>query len=273
MLWYDSTPTIASVYKAITLLIISRVVQSSFSGESKRTYPQKIVNQLHIIMKFIQKTTSGKCIPAMTLLRLCAHVILISVTSSNVASDCTVTDSLTEGPFYINSNQLIRSDITDGQDGDLFELEVKLVDSSCNSVKGARIDVWHANSIGQYSGVLGNTESFLRGSQFTDENGIAAFKTIFPGWYPGRVWHIHFKIWYGEETLTSQWFAPDDQVAEIYEMCPVYYQRGDQDTALSDDWLFLSLQSPTSNILELHRETNTFDEHAIISSTAFVVVP
>jgi len=34
----------------------------------------------------------------------------------------------------------------------------------------------------------------LRGYQITDENGIAEFITIYPGWYSGRTVHIHFKI-------------------------------------------------------------------------------
>jgi protocatechuate 3,4-dioxygenase beta subunit len=37
-------------------------------------------------------------------------------------------------------------------------------------------------------------KKFLRGYQTTDANGVAEFLTIYPGWYPGRAVHIHFKI-------------------------------------------------------------------------------
>lgn len=36
--------------------------------------------------------------------------------------------------------------------------------------------------------------TFLRGIQFTDSKGQVAFETVFPGFYPGRTNHIHFKV-------------------------------------------------------------------------------
>ena len=35
---------------------------------------------------------------------------------------------------------------------------------------------------------------FLRGYQVTDANGRVRFTTIYPGAYPGRAVHIHFKV-------------------------------------------------------------------------------
>jgi protocatechuate 3,4-dioxygenase beta subunit len=37
-------------------------------------------------------------------------------------------------------------------------------------------------------------QRFLRGHHLTDTNGQAVFRTIYPGWYPRRAVHIHFKI-------------------------------------------------------------------------------
>ena len=37
-------------------------------------------------------------------------------------------------------------------------------------------------------------KKFLRGYQVTDASGRVDFVTIYPGWYPGRTAHIHFKI-------------------------------------------------------------------------------
>lgn len=59
------------------------------------------------------------------------------------------------------------------------------------------MDIWHCSSLGVYSGfAVEGTEgkTYLRGIQFTDNNGIASFKTIYPGWYVGRVTHIHIKV-------------------------------------------------------------------------------
>ena len=36
--------------------------------------------------------------------------------------------------------------------------------------------------------------TFLRGIQLTGADGAVAFQTIFPGFYQGRVNHIHFKV-------------------------------------------------------------------------------
>src|SRR6185295_1063708 len=68
--------------------------------------------------------------------------------------------------------------------------------SGCTPLSGARVDVWHCAAVGQYSDADGNTagKNFLRGYQMTDANGVTRFTTIYPGWYPGRAVHIHFKI-------------------------------------------------------------------------------
>jgi protocatechuate 3,4-dioxygenase beta subunit len=36
--------------------------------------------------------------------------------------------------------------------------------------------------------------TFLRGIQFTDDQGRVEFATVFPGFYMGRTNHIHFKV-------------------------------------------------------------------------------
>ena len=37
-------------------------------------------------------------------------------------------------------------------------------------------------------------KKFLRGHQITISRGVAKFATIYPGWYPQRTPHIHYKI-------------------------------------------------------------------------------
>ena len=71
----------------------------------------------------------------------------------------------------------------------------------CAPLPGAMVDVWQCDAMGEYSSVndtmVGfNTRDkrFLRGYQVTDADGRARFTTIYPGWYPGRAVHIHFKI-------------------------------------------------------------------------------
>jgi protocatechuate 3,4-dioxygenase beta subunit len=66
-------------------------------------------------------------------------------------------------------------------------------------VPGAQVDIWHCDAGGIYSGVKDRNfdtsgQHFLRGHQLTDARGVANFVTIYPGWYPGRSVHIHFKV-------------------------------------------------------------------------------
>jgi protocatechuate 3,4-dioxygenase beta subunit len=57
-------------------------------------------------------------------------------------------------------------------------------------LKEAKVDIWHFNAHGLYSGVQDDGtggNNFLRGYQMTDSNGTAQFNTVFPGWYEGRM--------------------------------------------------------------------------------------
>ncbi|MCL2449456.1 MAG: hypothetical protein FWD17_10955 [Polyangiaceae bacterium] len=141
------------------------------------------------------------------------------------------TDAAGQGPFFIHELEknddisLIRQDIRgrynqDAEPGVEMQLYLRVLDStstSCNQVPVPNIDVyvWHVDAQGYYSGfgtrggsdeqkpdtpyagvpstnALENTDRFLRGVQTTDENGVVAFRSIFPGWYNGRDLHIHF---------------------------------------------------------------------------------
>jgi hypothetical protein len=65
--------------------------------------------------------------------------------------------------------------------------------------------MWHCNSTGVYGGVIasgnGNTadtsnidNTWLRGIQPTNSDGVAQFSSIFPGHYTGRATHIHVMV-------------------------------------------------------------------------------
>ena len=80
-------------------------------------------------------------------------------------------------------------------------------------------------------------ESFLRGKQTTDANGLVEFETIYPGWYPGRTVHIHFKAYTDEETfVTSQMYFPDD-VSDTVFLAEPYAARGPRGTTNANDRL------------------------------------
>ena len=142
---------------------------------------------------------------------------------------CVLTPEAGEGPFYLDP-KLVRSDITSGQAGAPLELAMQIVRAGdCATLANARVDVWHADAIGLYSGyekqsgvggispALAVGQQYLRGTQFTDKQGQVRFRTIFPSWYGGRTPHVHFKVFLGgKEVVASQIFFPDEISKEIF---------------------------------------------------------
>lgn len=112
-------------------------------------------------------------------------------------STCILQPEVTQGPYYVDG-ELIRSDITEDQEGVPLYLDIQLVDTStCEPVPAVYMDLWHCNSTGVYSGVAasgnGNSDddsnldaTFLRGIVQTDINGVAQYETLVPGHYTGR---------------------------------------------------------------------------------------
>jgi len=148
---------------------------------------------------------------------------------SSGSDSCSVIPSETAGPYPgdgTNSNSsgtvnvltmsgIVRSDIRTsfGDYGDNeapgipMTVTLKLVDtgSSCASLEGYAIYLWHCDRGGNYSlyssGVT--DENYLRGVQVTDANGEVTFTTIFPACYSGRWPHMHFEIYSSIDTATS----------------------------------------------------------------------
>jgi len=160
------------------------------------------------------------------------------------ADVCVLTPEVTEGPYYFDPS-LERADITEGTEtGVPTNVRLQIVDASCKPIAGARVDIWHCNAIGLYSGYPNQTggvdttgKTFLRGTQFATANGIVEFQTIYPGWYAGRTTHMHFKVFLDETTvLTGQIFFPDALSQFIYQNVPPYVDHGhDRDVLNAND--------------------------------------
>ncbi len=161
---------------------------------------------------------------------------------------CLLTPEQTEGPYYI-ANQRIRRDITEHRPGSPLTLKLTVVDAStCRPLKGATVEVWHCDTGGRYSGFVSasagggsqpiDKRTFLRGGQRTDGTGTATFKTIYPGWYPGRTAHIHVKVHAGGNVVhTGQLYFPDKLTDSVYATAP-YNKRPARDTRNGDDSIF-----------------------------------
>ncbi len=162
---------------------------------------------------------------------------------------CILTCAATIGPCYY-SPTIIRRDITEtsnGQVGLPTRLGFRIVDAdTCQPITNATIDIWHTNSQGVYSAPIstfcnGSDPSvqqmrFGRGVQPTDANGWAFFDTFYPGWYSGRVTHIHATIRIGATAIVTTQFFFADRVSEfIYRSHPNYSNRPNRDTTNATD--------------------------------------
>jgi protocatechuate 3,4-dioxygenase beta subunit len=135
------------------------------------------------------------------------------------------------------------------QDGIPLRLILHVYDvddnGSCTPLSDAKVDIWHANSQGIYSGVQDagtGQNNFLRGYQMTDGNGTVQFTTIYPGWYEGRAIHIHVKVRNFEgsnETLewTSQFYL-NNSINEQVHTQPPYSKHGPVDMTNEEDFIY-----------------------------------
>jgi protocatechuate 3,4-dioxygenase beta subunit len=153
-----------------------------------------------------------------------------------------VSPELNAGPFYVDP-KLVRSDITEGRPGLPMTLRLQVVRADCTPVEGARVDLWHCDAGGVYSGVRNLAsgadavgQTFLRGTQATDSTGVVTFQTIFPGWYPGRTTHMHCMVHLdGNMVLTSQIFFDEAVNQAIYDDHEAYARDGARNTRNADD--------------------------------------
>jgi protocatechuate 3,4-dioxygenase beta subunit len=151
---------------------------------------------------------------------------------------CVLTPEMTEGPYYL-PHEAVRRNIAEGLPGTPLLLRLTVVDAStCKPIGNAAVDVWHANALGVYSGVQGNTGTFMRGIQRTSAAGLALFQTVYPGWYAGRAVHIHVKVHVaGNVVHTGQLFFPDALTDRVYSASP-YNTRGARDTRNATDSIY-----------------------------------
>lgn len=155
---------------------------------------------------------------------------------------CPATPRQTEGPFYFDP-ELVRQDLAEGKAGAPFRLRLQIVGAAdCAPADRARVDIWHCDAGGAYSGYdRERTQGarWLRGTQFADSNGVVTFRTLYPGWYEGRAPHIHVKAWLhgrGGE-LTSQIYFPEALSDRIYAGSD-YAGRAGRRMRNEDDFIF-----------------------------------
>ncbi len=199
--------------------------------------------------------------------------------------DCVLTPEQEEGPFYIDLAQ-VRRNIVENRPGVPLVLSLTVVDSNtCEPIRDAALDIWHCDALGVYSGEPSEGsegETYLRGIQLTDGNGLAEFATIYPGQYPGRTTHIHVKVHIGGQrsggaysgghvSHTGQLFSSDQHDAEVFALAP-YDRNTVEITPRNSDGVF-RYQHGSSSVLALARVGNSLARDGFAARATLGVDP
>jgi protocatechuate 3,4-dioxygenase beta subunit len=170
------------------------------------------------------------------------------VVTRSVAGTCVLTATETDGPFplyvILTNTTIVRSDIRESKTGVPLTLTLTLLDSgaNCAALSGAAVSLWQCDKDGLYSGY--NTVSnagqtgltYLRGIQVSNGAGQVSFTTIFPGWYAGRITHLHVQVYLNDNltvtaTATTQLAFPQAVTTAVYNTA--LYTKG-QNTSVAD---------------------------------------
>lgn len=184
--------------------------------------------------------------------------------SGSSSSACLVAPDEVEGPYpYVGgeiTNPLQRVDITGGQTGLPLTMNFTVVNTnnSCAPVPGARVDIWHCNKDGYYSGYGSQTggslgtqsylgETWLRGYQLADSNGKLQFTSIYPGWYQGRATHIHLEVYVsGILKKTTQITFPET-ISDAVHVTSLYAAHGINTIRNANDGIFSNSATDLAN--------------------------
>ncbi len=163
---------------------------------------------------------------------------------------CVLIPTETEGPFPLdltNNATFFRTDIREGKPGTTLKVKLRVVGlSNCLPMQNCRVHIWHCDAAGVYSGYNnamnpGDTAAtYLRGHQITDAAGEVEFTTVFPGWYNGRIAHIHFKVYPSSGTAAVSQFTWDIPTKNaLYAANTAAYTKGaDGTTSFASDGIF-----------------------------------
>ncbi|KAI0008830.1 Intradiol ring-cleavage dioxygenase [Xylariaceae sp. FL0662B] len=182
---------------------------------------------------------------------------------------CVLAPETVWGPYGVDG-EIMRHDLRESQEGVDIYMDIGLIDvDTCEPLSGAALTIWNCNASGFYSGFTGvnpdtvelldgwtkrddgttDDETFLRGVQISDQNGMVEFLTKFPGYYTSRTTHVHVTVQTDIRNGTSysassvqhlgQVFFEEDLINSIYALEPYSAHLATLDRVTnSDDSLF-----------------------------------
>lgn len=182
-------------------------------------------------------------------------------------NNCVLIPSETAGPFPLDLTAnpfYFRQDVRESKTGVQLNLKLKIIGlSNCLPMQNARVNIWHCDKDGLYSG-YGDQQglTYLRGYQMTNANGEVEFVTIFPGWYTGRICHIHFQVYLSSSyAAISQLTFPIATKNAIYAANPSLYTKGTDPLTFSNDNIFSDGYTYQLATLTPNTQTGGYDSY------------
>lgn len=167
----------------------------------------------------------------------------------DASGTCVLIPTETAGPFPLDltaNTTFYRADITEDRTGVPLNVKLKILgEDNCGVMQNVRVNIWHCDKDGLYSGYSQTNNpgqaglTYLRGYQMTDSNGEVEFQTIFPGWYSGRICHIHFQVY-----VSSSYAAISQLTFDVATKNSIYtnnsslYTKGTDPMTLASDNIF-----------------------------------
>ncbi|NUO03345.1 MAG: hypothetical protein HUU01_22265 [Saprospiraceae bacterium] len=190
----------------------------------------------------------------------------LSMPSSKVLADsvykmrvnsCTLIPAETAGPFPLDltaNTFYLRQDVRENRTGTQLNLKMKIIGlANCEPMPNVRVNIWQCDKDGNYSGYgTQSGQTYLRGYQMADANGEVEFITIVPGWYNGRVCHIHFQVYVSASYAAISQLTFDHSTVNAVYAANALYTKGpdpltpDTDNIFSDGYA-LQLATLTPN--------------------------
>lgn len=154
---------------------------------------------------------------------------------------CALVPTEIAGPFPLDLSENVfffRQDIIEDRVGIPMRLRMRIVGSEdCQPLQNVRVNIWLCDNQGNYSGYSSEVDlTYLRGYQITDADGTVEFLSIFPGFYPGRVVHVHLQVFVSSQyAVVSQFTWNHEQVVALQtEHADLYPDGPDPMTPESD---------------------------------------
>ena len=176
------------------------------------------------------------------------------------AEDCGLTVGTTEGPYYVTGTPELKDGELNysGLSGDPIRISghVYAGEDASSPIAGAKIEIWQTDADGAYHpegngdvSQYGEDEVALRGYVVSDETGAYSFESVYPGYYEGRVRHIHVR-------------ASADGLDAVATQIIVPSKPGDGTTSETDG---IAESLPACNFVEFAEQdgvqAGTFDFH------------